>query len=230
MATYGRAVKEGLRLHPEAVEAAEELLPWNAPDHFLSAGSYAKRWVWYSQRGQSGRGLWELFQGHLEASSAVGGVEIAAGVLRSGIGAGERGLQTLGPETGITLPPENASAVPQASSGSGGSGPWIRFSKSEEMANAFERTARRAADPYLPPLDSQWGSPFRNTPLKGKSIGELPDALGPFREYTVYPDATLLPKEERGLLRLVTGNNGEAWTSWTHYGTKDPRFPFFRAR
>lgn len=54
----------------------DELQPYNIPDHFLAAGQYAKRWIWYSQRGQSGRGLLELGKGHLQAASIVGSFSI----------------------------------------------------------------------------------------------------------------------------------------------------------
>ena len=64
----------------------EDLMPYNAPDHFLSAGMYAKRWIWYDRRGQSMRGLYELFQGHMQAGSVVGGFEIAAQGVKLGAG------------------------------------------------------------------------------------------------------------------------------------------------
>src|SRR4030095_11840151 len=99
----------------------------------------------------------------------------------------------------------------------------------KSMADAFVRAEERAlaADPYLPRLDRRWGSEFGNRPLPGRSVGELPDALGPFREYTAYPDAGLGP---RGAWRVVIGKNSEVFTSWTHYGTANPALPFFRAR
>ncbi|MDT5354917.1 MAG: hypothetical protein QOJ56_3449 [Mycobacterium sp.] len=64
--------------------AAEDLMPYNIPDHFLASGQYAKRWVWYSQRDMAGRGLAELLHGHLEAASAVGGAELFADGLKAG--------------------------------------------------------------------------------------------------------------------------------------------------
>lgn len=64
----------------------EDIAPYNVPDQFLAAGSYARRWVWYAQRGQTGRGLVELLQGHLEAGSSVGSAEVTA-ALGKGLGA-----------------------------------------------------------------------------------------------------------------------------------------------
>ncbi|MBW4027844.1 MAG: hypothetical protein HIU93_10615 [Acidobacteria bacterium] len=71
-----------------ALDIVEDLDPYNIPDHFLAAGAYAKRWVWFSQRGQTGRGLVELLRGHLEASSAVGSAETGGALLKSGVAMG----------------------------------------------------------------------------------------------------------------------------------------------
>jgi hypothetical protein len=60
----------------------ENLMPYNIPDHFLSAGQYAKRWIWYDMRGQSGKGLLELVKGQSEAASAVGSLELAGAGLK----------------------------------------------------------------------------------------------------------------------------------------------------
>lgn len=74
-------------LHDIATVAGmvEEILPYNAPDHFLAAGSHAKRWIWFSQRGQTGAGLLELLEGHFEAGSAVGSAEMGAAVAKGGV-------------------------------------------------------------------------------------------------------------------------------------------------
>ena len=80
---YWEALKSALNL--SVLRIAEDLAPYNAPDHFLSAGSYANRWVWFSQHGQGLRGLINLFQGHLEASSAVGSAEAGGALLKGGI-------------------------------------------------------------------------------------------------------------------------------------------------
>lgn len=64
----------------------EDLMPYNIPDHFLAAGQYAKRWVWYSMRGQSGKGLWELGKGHLQAASIVSSVSLMEAGVSKAIG------------------------------------------------------------------------------------------------------------------------------------------------
>jgi guanyl-specific ribonuclease Sa len=69
----------------------------------------------------------------------------------------------------------------------------------------------------------QWGTTF------GNREGFLPTWAGQaadyYHEYTV-----LLPgQSQRGLLRIVTGDNGEMYYTWTHYGTTGG-VPFVRIR
>jgi RHS repeat-associated protein len=71
----------GLQNFMSSFAMAEQLMPYNIPDHFLSAGQHAKRWVWYDMRGQTGRGLLELALGHGEAASAVGSAELSMGAI-----------------------------------------------------------------------------------------------------------------------------------------------------
>ena len=61
-----------------------------------------------------------------------------------------------------------------------------------------------------------WGTEFKNRPLAGKSIGELPQRpAGFYREYRVIVNGNTEN------YRVVTGSNGkEMWYSWTHYGEK----------
>jgi hypothetical protein len=66
-----------------SVADLENLMPYNAPDHFLAAGRYAQRWIWYDMRGHSGRGLLELAKGHEQAGAALGGVELALGAAKT---------------------------------------------------------------------------------------------------------------------------------------------------
>jgi hypothetical protein len=109
----------------------ENIMPYNAPDHFLAAGQYAKRWTWYSMRGRPYKGLYELGKGHLEAGDAVVGVGIGAAGVKGGyrvarsidwgavarapayafvgagsVGAGKPATQTLGPVLESALPSE----------------------------------------------------------------------------------------------------------------------------
>ncbi|QPF72251.1 toxin [Roseateles sp. DAIF2] len=73
----------GLRefMHPFAM--AENLMPYNIPDHFLAAGQYGKRWIWYDMRGQSGRGLMELAKGESEADAVVGSLSLWSAAARA---------------------------------------------------------------------------------------------------------------------------------------------------
>lgn len=73
----------GVRAFVGAVADLENLMPYNAPDHFLSAGQYAQRWIWYDMRGHAGLGLLELAKGQDEAGAALGGVELALGAAKS---------------------------------------------------------------------------------------------------------------------------------------------------
>jgi hypothetical protein len=114
-------------------------------------------------------------------------------------------------------------AVPSTESG----GPWIRFTRSKAEADAFGRTIEQIEGRLpLPPNKlgggpKKWGSTFSNRPLQPGRAPELPPSMGPFEEYT-----TLLPGQTtRGELRTVTGASGEVFTSWTHYGQKQPFFP-----
>lgn len=117
------ALKNILCVRPDAIVALEDLLPWNAPDHFLSAGAYANRWIWYSQRDQSGWGLYELFHGLLEAGAAVGGVEIGAGIVKGGVAAASPelmsepspGTSALAPDVLPARSPEIPASVPRMS-------------------------------------------------------------------------------------------------------------------
>ena len=91
--SYWGSIKSAINFTPlvftsVSLGLVEDLNPYNAPDHFFAAGSHANRWIWYSRRGQSGTGLVELLQGHLEASSAVGSAEVT--------GALGKGVATLG--------------------------------------------------------------------------------------------------------------------------------------
>ncbi|MBC7705498.1 MAG: hypothetical protein H7274_16325 [Rhodoferax sp.] len=90
---YTRAFKEGryfealvglgVNAFVGSVAQLENLMPYNAPDHFLAAGQYAQRWIWYDMRGHSGRGLLELAKGQDEAGAALSGVELALGASKS---------------------------------------------------------------------------------------------------------------------------------------------------
>ena len=86
----------GLKRFMAPFAMIENLMPYNIPDHFLSAGQYAKRWIWYDMRGQSGKGLLELGKGHVEAASLVGSLELSL------IGLGK--VAPTGPS--LKLPPE----------------------------------------------------------------------------------------------------------------------------
>ncbi len=134
----------------------ENIMPYNAPDHFLAAGQYAKRWTWYSMRRQPYKGLYELGKGHLEAGDAVVGVEIgAAGVkggysvarsidwgavarapayafvgmgVGGGVGTGKRAIPTLGPVLESSLP-SGERAIPTL-------GPVLETSLQSEFSSA----------------------------------------------------------------------------------------------
>ena len=145
--------------------------------------------------------------------------------------AAETGLevaQVEGQTTVSTTAKEAATgeASPMASITDQPSGPWIRFSRSEEEANAFERTARQIEGSLPGPprqLARRWGSQFNNEPLQPGRLPELPQqAGGYYSEYTTYLDPS---QRNRGALRTVTGAGGEVYTSWTHYGEAQPFFP-----
>jgi hypothetical protein len=73
----------GVNAFVDSVAQLENLMPYNAPDHFLAAGQYAQRWIWYDMRGHSGRGLLELAKGQDQAGAALSGVELALGASKS---------------------------------------------------------------------------------------------------------------------------------------------------
>ncbi|HJV02573.1 MAG TPA: hypothetical protein VJ752_18710 [Burkholderiaceae bacterium] len=73
----------GVNAFVGSVAQLENLMPYNAPDHFLAAGAFAQRWIWYDMRGHSGRGLLELAKGQDEAGAALSGVELALGAAKS---------------------------------------------------------------------------------------------------------------------------------------------------
>jgi RHS repeat-associated protein len=66
---------------------ADEFNPYNIPDHFLSAGRYARRWIWFDRRGQTAAGLMELLNGHGEAVALVGAAELGLAGLKGGVSA-----------------------------------------------------------------------------------------------------------------------------------------------
>jgi RHS repeat-associated protein len=149
-------------------------------------------------------------------------------------GAVDGGGNTTGPQrTGGHTPPIQSSVETRPPEPQLPGNSWIRFSLSKDMADAFAIADERAADwpsNHLPALDKQWGSRFKNKPLSGRALGELPEHLEDpsyYREWTAYPGGIPGP---RGLWRIVTGKSGEAYSTWTHYGSADPRFPFFRYR
>ncbi len=65
-------------------------------------------------------------------------------------------------------------------------------------------------------LGDNWGAAFKNLG------GDLPtEPLGYYHEYTALPPGAT----QRGLLRVVTGGQGEVYFTWTHYGkTGAPAF------
>jgi RHS repeat-associated protein len=142
-----------------------------------------------------------------------GGINVAKGA------AGAMGRPPTAVATGA------ADALPQ-SLARGGEGQWIRFSRSKVEADAFAHTIEQIEGRApLPPNrlggGSKWGSTFSNRPLQPGRAPELPNNLGPFKEYT-----TLLPGQvTRGALRTVTGPGSEVFRTWTHYGQAQPYFP-----
>lgn len=105
---YGSAViSYGVTKFLSVFAAAEQLMPYNIPDHFLSAGQYAQRWIWYSMRGHSGKGLLELGKGLLEATDVIGSVDLLAAGVKM-IGSSGLTLETTAPGSLIGEAPTDA--------------------------------------------------------------------------------------------------------------------------
>lgn len=95
----------GLEKFLEPFTMAEDLMPYNWPDHFISAGMYANRWIWYDMHGQSGKGLLELGKGQMETLSIVGGFELTlsgASMLESSSGLTLKSLEPAAAQTATT--------------------------------------------------------------------------------------------------------------------------------
>lgn len=147
---YGQAaISYGITKFLGVFAAAEQLMPYNIPDHFLSAGQYAKRWIWYDMRGHSGKGLLELGKGQLEAADVVGAVDLVAGAMEM-IGSSGLTLET-------TAPGSLAGEAPVAPKG------FDPRTLNEEAASI-----QKAIDPHL----RGWkGAPMANATTIGVSGG-----------------------------------------------------------
>jgi guanyl-specific ribonuclease Sa len=108
-----------------------------------------------------------------------------------------------------------------------GESKWALFARSKEEADAFRRTVdqiegrKLLPSPALGGSPNKWGSTFNNRPLQPGRLPELPASAAPFKEYTALtPDAL-----KRGPLRVVKGDDGSLFNTWTHYGEGQPYFP-----
>jgi RHS repeat-associated protein len=98
---FEAAVGYGLGQFMAGFSTVEKLMPYNYPDHFLSAGQYAKRWIWYDMRGHAGQGLLELAKGQAEAGDIVAGLELGFGALDAALPSKTFGLSSAVDEEAI---------------------------------------------------------------------------------------------------------------------------------
>lgn len=193
LSQYGQAaISYGITKFLGVFAAAEQLMPYNVPDHFLSAGQYAKRWIWYDMRGHSGKGLLELGKGHLEAADIVGSVDLLASGVKM-IGSSGLTLET-------TAQGSLAGEAPEAVKG------FDPSTLNEEAASI-----QKSIDPHL----RGWkGAPVANATTIGVSGGMTPlgqeikivTASNPDAWDLLYFEIVPLPKGMRlGPPPLLTG-------------------------